>query len=168
MSLGTATVTFVSGTKDTLDFNNSSSAISAEWAPISNTGIIGTRTPFTIAANGHTTLQFPNDGLFMYGIVSGAEQTVIIYQSIYNAIKQDCHDVLVNNNIKTVLPNGYDMTTLIMLSLLFIGDNTYQLVTYNDGTNHVAYCNIQLAIERCLKHIDWNNNTPQSTNNLNS
>jgi hypothetical protein len=159
------TITFSSN--DTINIANASGGtITFDIAKLLTSGIFDTPTQVTINNNINQNYSFGEIGLYkISNHTSGAGVTIIIADDILTELEKDIKEILLSDDIQRILPKGYDFVNLVMLSIMFIGNNTYQNATYSSG-NDTLYTNIAEAIARCTKYLDRQVNTFQSTNRI--
>jgi hypothetical protein len=95
----------------------------------------------------------------------GDSNTVIIAGTLVDELEKDVKEILLADDIQKILPKGYDFVTLALLSIIYIGNSAYQNAEYLVA-NLTKYTQIAVAIDRCDKYLDSQDNTPQSTNKL--
>ena len=107
-----------------------------------------------------------SDGIYkITNISNNVAETVIIYNSIIEHLNANITDILLNGMPQSLYPNNYDFVLASLMSMLILGNNTYQIVTYSAG-NLANYAQIALTFDKVSKYLDIINNTSQSTNAL--
>ena len=107
-----------------------------------------------------------SDGIYkVTNITNSVAETVIIYNSIIEHLNANITDILLNGMPQSLYPNNYDFVLASLMSMLILGNNTYQIVTYSAG-NLANYAQIALTFDKVSKYLDIINNTSQSTNAL--
>ena len=107
-----------------------------------------------------------SDGIYkVTNITNSVAETVIIYNSIIEHLNANITDILLNGMPQSLYPNNYDFVLASLMSMLILGNNTYQIVTYSAG-NLANYAQNALTFDKVSKYLDIINNTSQSTNAL--
>jgi len=161
----TATLTFIGSDTVRITNNGASSATYSVYGILNGTfsSLLGT---IIIPASEYYDWVFAADNIYLISTdVDASGNTVILYPNVLDALEDDVKELLLANDILKKLPEGYDFVTLALLSILFVGNTTYQNVLYNVG-NLTNYLLINDAITRCSKYMDRQHNTPQSTNRI--
>lgn len=157
------TVTFTSNSTINI-LNETGSEITVNLKTIESDGTLTDLVDLIIANDASTNYVFAVDGI--YKVTHSSEAiTVIIADKIILALQDDVKEILLSDDVNKILPKGYDFVSLVLLSIMFIGNNPYQLATY-DTNNNALYTVISEAIENCSKYLDRQENTVQSTNKI--
>ena len=107
-----------------------------------------------------------SDGIYkVTNVTNSVAETVIIYNSVIEHLNSNVADILLNGMPQSLYPNNYDFVLASLMSMLILGNNTYQIVTYSVG-NLANYAQIALTFDKVSKYLDIINNTSQSTNAL--
>ena len=107
-----------------------------------------------------------SDGIYkVTNITNSVAETVIIYNSIIEHLNANITDILLNGMPQSLYPNNYDFVLASLMSMLILGNNTYQIITYS-VENLANYAQIALTFDKVSKYLDIINNTSQSTNAL--
>ena len=107
-----------------------------------------------------------SDGIYkITNISNSVAETVIIYNSIIEHLNANITDILLNGMPQGLYPNNYDFVLASLMSMLILGNNTYQIITYS-VENLANYAQIALTFDKVSKYLDIINNTSQSTNAL--
>lgn len=156
-------ISFVNTT--TVRFTNSSgSAITLTIQKFNGDGTFTNVTDELIApANSYIDYVIA-DGL--YNVFNNADTVHIVTFFTYGAVlahlDTQAAAVLAIVDEVAILPFGYDFVTLALLSILFVGNATYQIADYNIS-NATSYNALATAINNCSNYLDNLSNTPQST-----
>lgn len=99
----------------------------------------------------------------LYKLTLGSDSIVfIIYGNILNNMKIAFTTIL-NNPTNVNNPARYDIISLTLLGIIYLGNSTYQNVTYTSTpTIDADLLKIANAINDSTKYTDNMNNTPQS------
>ena len=107
-----------------------------------------------------------SDGIYkVTNVTNSVAETVIIYNSIIEHLNANITDILLNGMPQGLYPNNYDFVLASLMSMLILGNNTYQIITYS-VENLANYAQIALTFDKVSKYLDIINNTSQSTNAL--
>ena len=159
------TITFVSDS--TINIANATGdSVTFEISKLLTTGIFDTAVEQIVADSNDEDYTFDDIGVYRVWNTTASEgNIIIIVDDITTELEVDVKEILLTNDIQKILPKGYDFITLVLLSILFIGNNGYQNTLYVAGTL-TAYTTIAEAIDRCKKYLDKQLTTPQSTNTI--
>jgi len=160
------TITFVSNSVINIA-NATGASVDFEISKLLTTGVFDTADIVTIADSSNSDYDFStDDGLFkVWNPTAGEGNTIIIASNIMTALEDDVKELLLSEDIKKILPKGYDFVSLALLSIIFIGNSPYQNILYNNA-NLSLYTAVAEAIENCDNYLDRQVNTPQSTNKI--
>ena len=107
-----------------------------------------------------------SDGLYkVTNVTANVSETVIIYGAIIDHLNSNISDILLNGQPQSLYPNNYDFVLASLMSMIILGNTTYQIVAYSSG-NLTSYAQLALTFEKVTKYLDIINNTNQSTNAL--
>lgn len=116
--------------------------------------------------SGEVDVTLATDGIYkVSNLTDAVAETVNIFNNILSKLQENVQDILLNGQPQTLYPNNYDFVLLSLMSMLVIGNSTYQIVTYSAG-NLAAYAQIAKTYDQTTKYLDIINNTAQSTNAL--
>jgi hypothetical protein len=87
--------------------------------------------------------------------------TILMYGETLEHINEDVEELLVLGDTVAAIPHAYDFVSLALLSITFLGQTSYQNVSYN-VLNATSYNTLATAINRCRIYMDNSSNTPQS------
>ena len=129
-------------------------------------GVFNTATTLSILTGNNSNYTFNADGIYkVWNPTAGEGNVIIISGDILTELEKDIKQVLLSDDLKKELPKGYDFINLVILSIAFIGNNTFQNTLYSAGslTNYTV---IATAVDRTTKYLDRQDNTSQSTNKI--
>jgi hypothetical protein len=156
-------ITFVSNNVINIA-NASGDSITFNIAKLLSTGVFNTADQLIIANNDNSNFTINSMGLYkVSNSISGNGNTIIIANDATVELEKDVKEILLSDNIDKILPSAYDFVSLVLLSIMFVGNSPYQNAEYN--SNYLTlYTAIAEAIDRCSNYLDRQVNTPQSTN----
>lgn len=159
------TITFVSDSVINIA-NATGGDVTFEISKLLTTGSFDTAATQLVANGDDEDYTFDEIGLYkVWNPTAGEGNTIIISSDVLDALEDDVKEILLSDDIKTILPKGYDFVTLALLSIAFIGNSPYQNASYSAGSL-TNYTTIATAIDRCEKYFDRQDNTTQSTNKV--
>jgi len=157
------TITFVSNSIINIA-NATGNSVTFGISKLLPTGVFDTAVDQIVADSSDEDYTFTEDGLYKVWNPTAEEGNVIIITSdVIDELEDDVKEILLSSDIQKILPKGYDFVMLVLLSIIFLGNNGYQNTLYVAGTL-TSYTTIAEAIAHCSKYLDSQVNIPQSTN----
>lgn len=157
------TITFVSDNIINIA-NATGNSVTFEISKLLTTGVFDTKVDQIVASANNEDYSFTEDGIYKVWNPTAVEGNIIIVTpDILDKLEIDVKEILLSDDLKKELPIGYDFVNLVLLSIAFIGNSTFQNVLYVAGSL-TDYTVIATAIDRTTKYLDRQGNTLQSTN----
>lgn len=121
------------------------------WVPNSNVSVFKNTSLLLTLADGVYTFTLETNSIVFY-----------IYGTILDSLKIMLQTIL-NNPVNVNNPSRYDMISLIILGIIYLGNTDYQNITYIYSIETDSnLTKISSAINDSTKYLDNVNNTPQS------
>lgn len=140
--------------------NSSGSDITLIFQTLSPIGVWKSNSNVVVTANNTLSLTLV-DGVYKFNVNTNVV-VFYIYGMILDSLKIMLQTIL-NNPVNVNNPSRYDMISLIILGIIYLGNTDYQNITYIYSIETDAnLTKISSAINDSTKYLDNVNNTPQS------